>query len=176
MPLAFARSILATGEAGPPSPPAGYIEYEDFDPSNTPVGSLVGWTRYGTHNFYAFGTGGTGVSFTRVAAGHSFARLYKNGAYDAGFGKKYAFVAGRTYQFQTELCLNMGTNRVRLAIGTAGYRDNIVNLGEWAHDGCKVVSKTWVSTVTGEFFVNLRSVTTDTTGLFALLYWRITES
>lgn len=176
MPLAFARSILATGETGPPSPPAGYIEYESFHRDITPQGSLVGWTRYGTHNFYSFGTGGTGVFFGRQYPQHNFAKLIKNGAYDAGFGKKYAFVAGRTYRFQTELCLNMGTNRTRLAIGTAGYRDNIVNLGEWAHDGCKVVSKSWVSTVTGEFFVNLRSVTTDTTGDFALIYWNITES
>ena len=176
MPLAFARSILATGEAGPPSPPAGYIEYEDFLRENTPLGDLTGWTRYGTHNFYAFGSGGTGVSFTRTYAHHNFASFNKNGAYNAGIGKKYAFVAGRTYRFQTHLCLNMGTNRVRLAIGTAGYRDNIVNLGEWAHSSCKEVSKTWVSTVTGEFFVNLRSVTNDTTGSFGLIYWRITES
>lgn len=149
--------------------PAGYIEYETFETSPS---NLVGYNNGSGYPFAVTGIGGSGVTFT-TSGGRGL--INKNGAYDAGFVKRYSFTNGNTYNFYADgLSLNMGNNRVILLIGTNPGGLQKANLGEWTSNGNQ--SKTWTADATGVFYVTLRSVTTNTTGTFSLDTWRISGS
>ena len=148
--------------------PSGYIELETFGVG----GDYNGYVS--PHSTYAFVSRSSNGAETFLSNGVR-GRITKNGSYDAGWGKRYSFVAGKTYTFKAHNLYMWGmTARLIVYIGTGLNSSNLANLGEWTTNGDQ--TKAWLATSTGDFWVTIRSVTTNTGGYWQMNQWDITHN
>jgi hypothetical protein len=148
--------------------PSGYIELETFSVG----GSYDGYVS--PHSIYPFVARSSNGAATFLSNGVR-GRITKNGSYDAGWGKRYSFVAGKTYTFKAHGLYMFGmTARLAVYVGGSLNSSSLANLGEWTSNGDQ--TKAWLATSTGDFWVTIRSVTTNTGGYWQMNQWDITHN